>query len=563
MRKCIRTAAALLLALALAAGLFGCSIPAPIVSGGDKPHTTEPAATGSQTDTEDTQNMENAEDAGEQDWAGEEESSDPAPVETDPPVWEGPETVVYLALYDALAVEYGGYFYYVDRDDNLCRTTTDMTDYTLFCEAQIRGDVRIIAITDAGRMYLSSGGQSCYVDLAEGRDGMAADYGMVESQTFTGAALSIGIRALRGGWMYYTKSGENGLFRAKIGAVPEEENCIVFDKDIREAAVTGDYLIYTYNRGSRADLQVTLADDPDSLLLTIEGNGTYPTTMLAGTDDRSGTPLLLVSRYELIDRGAEYSVYDLSTLELATNSMLDSAKLQRLGYCFGKNGDEIVCFNNCLRFDPFGTFSDGSSQYYPNAYYTDDYLVSFFSITYAGNGWYFFADADQGGATHAIEEGGTELIPLVWPIKSARLPNDGSRENLAQMWCQERRKRYAFQIILNEIVQLRPDRFRAAVLRAVAGALTVFHARNRGQRALRQVQNFGQGVFLRSAIQPVAAALAVNSIDEPGLRQDGHDILQIFSGDLLAVCDLLQGDIFLQPAFRQIDHDAQRIAALC
>ena len=296
MRKCIRTAAALLLALALAAGLFGCSKLAPIVSGGDKPHTTEPAATGSQTDTEDTQNMENAEDTGEQDWAGEEESSDSAPVETDPPVWEGPETVVYLAPYDALAVEYGGYFYYVDRDDNLCRTTTDMTDYTLFCEAQIRGDVRIIGITDAGRMYLSSGGQSCYVDLAEGRDGMAADYGMVESQTFTGAALSIGIRALRGGWMYYTKSGENGLFRAKIGAVPEEENCIVFDKDIREAAVTGDYLIYTYNRGSRADLQVTLADDPDSLLLTIEGNGTYPTTMLAGTDDRSRTPLLLVSR---------------------------------------------------------------------------------------------------------------------------------------------------------------------------------------------------------------------------------------------------------------------------
>ena len=152
---------------------------------------------------------------------------------------------------------------------------------------------------------------------------------------------------------------------------------------------------------------------PDSLLLTIEGNGTYPTTMLAGTDDRSGTPLLLVSRYELIDRGAEYSVYDLSTLELATDSMLDSAKLQRLGYCFGKNGDEIVCFNNCLRFDSIGTFSDGSYKYYPDAYYTDDYLVSFFSITYAGNGWYFFADADQGGATHAIEEGGTELIPLV------------------------------------------------------------------------------------------------------------------------------------------------------
>ena len=175
MRKCIRTAAALLLALALAAGLFGCSKLTPIVSGGDKPHTTEPAATGSQTDTEDTQNMENAEDTGEQDWAGEEESSDPAPVETDPPVWEGPETVVYLAPYDALAVEYGGYFYYVDRDDNLCRTTTDMTDYTLFCEAQIRGDVRIIGITDAGRMSLSSGGQSCYVDLAEGRDGMAAD----------------------------------------------------------------------------------------------------------------------------------------------------------------------------------------------------------------------------------------------------------------------------------------------------------------------------------------------------------------------------------------------------
>lgn len=218
MRKCIRTAAALLLALALAAGLFGCSKLAPIVSGGDKPHSTEPAATGSQTDTEDTQNMENTEDTGEQDWAGEEESSDPAPVETDPPVWEGPETVVYLAPYDALAVEYGGYFYYVDRDDNLCRTTTDMTDYTLFCEAQIRGDVRIIGITDAGRMYLSSGGQSCYVDLAEGRDGMAADYGMVESQTFTGAALSIGIRALRGGWICTTRSPAKTVCSAQRSA---------------------------------------------------------------------------------------------------------------------------------------------------------------------------------------------------------------------------------------------------------------------------------------------------------------------------------------------------------
>ena len=74
-------------------------------------------------------------------------------------------------------------------------------------------------------MYLSSGGQSCYVDLAEGRDGMAADYGMVESQTFTGAALSIGIRALRGGQGRHEVLGENGLFREKIReAVPEEEN---------------------------------------------------------------------------------------------------------------------------------------------------------------------------------------------------------------------------------------------------------------------------------------------------------------------------------------------------
>ena len=103
-----------------------------------------------QTDTEDTQNTENTEDTGEQDWAGEEESSDSAPVETDPPVWEGPETVVYLAPYDALAVEYGGYFYYVDRDDNLCRTTTDMTDYTLFCEAQIRATSASLASRTPG-----------------------------------------------------------------------------------------------------------------------------------------------------------------------------------------------------------------------------------------------------------------------------------------------------------------------------------------------------------------------------------------------------------------------------
>ena len=36
------------------------------------------------------------------------------------------------APYDALTVEYEGGFYYIDAQGNLCRTTTDMTDYELY-----------------------------------------------------------------------------------------------------------------------------------------------------------------------------------------------------------------------------------------------------------------------------------------------------------------------------------------------------------------------------------------------------------------------------------------------
>ena len=318
------------------------------------------------------------------------------------------------APYDALTVEYEGGFYYIDAQGNLCRTTTDMTDYELYYYAPFGGDTRIIGVTNAGRMYLSNGTQSCYIDLFGGKDGTVGECRAVESQSFTGSPLPLALIGIRGQYMYYTKSDEPGLFRAQIAAQPEGEETIL-NTEIRNAAVVGDFLVYTYENGNRMNIEVVDVENTSTQLFSAESTSDKPVLNLVAADNRSGEAMIAYETHDPVGwliGGETLYVCNLQNSYVSAPVVVDSGKLPYMAYCFDGDGEELVSFKNCLRFSVIGKLSGTTSQYYPDAYYTDDNLQSFFAITYVGNDWYFFTDADQCGAQYAIKEAGDNIIRL-------------------------------------------------------------------------------------------------------------------------------------------------------
>lgn len=318
------------------------------------------------------------------------------------------------APYNALVVEYEDSFYYIDVQGCLCRTTTDMTDYELYCYTPFGGSCRIIGVTNAGRMYLSNGAQSCYIDLFGGENGTVGECRAIETQSFTGLSRPLALFGIRGQYMYYTKSDEPGLFRAQIAAQPEGEEKIL-NTEIRDAAVVGDFLVYTYENGNRMNIEVVDAENTSTLLYSAESTSDEPVLNLVAADNRSGTTMIAYETHDpvgwLIGGGSIYAC-NLENSYVAEPVVVDAGRLPFLAYCFDGDGEELVSFRNCLRFSVIGKLSGTTSGYYPDAYYTDDDFKSFFAITYAGNDWYFFTDADQGGAQYAIKEAGDDIIRL-------------------------------------------------------------------------------------------------------------------------------------------------------
>ena len=330
--------------------------------------------------------------------------------------FDGIETVEFSAPYDALAIEYNGSFYYIDVQGNVCRTTTEMTDYELYYPAPFGGDTRIIGVTNAGRMYISNGASSCYIDISGGSNAAAGGSCAVETLSFTGEPRPVAIVGMWDRFMYYTKSDEPGLFRAKIAAQPEEEEKLL-NTDVRSAAVVSDFLVYVYKNenGSRMYLEAVDVEDTTIQLFSAESTSDEPVLNLVAADDRCGQAMLAYETHDPVGwliGGETLYACNLDNSRVSAPVVMDYGRANFLAYCFDGDGEELVSFNNCLRFSVIGKLSGTTSGYYPDAYYTDENFRSFFAITYVGNDWYFFADGDQCGAQYAIQEGGTDIIRL-------------------------------------------------------------------------------------------------------------------------------------------------------
>lgn len=318
------------------------------------------------------------------------------------------------APYDALAVEYEDSFYYIDEQGRLCRTSTDMTDYELYCYTPFGGSCRIIGVTNAGRMYLSNGSQSCYIDLFGGENGTAGECRTIETQSFTGLPRPLALIGIRGQYMYYTKSDEPGLFRAQIAAQPEGEEKIL-NTEIRSAAVAGNFLVYTYENGNRMNIEAVDAENTGTLLFSAESTSDEPVLNLVAADNRSGRTMLAYETHDPVGwliEGESIYVCTLENSYVAEPVVVDSGRLPFMAYCFDGDGEELVSFENCLKFSVTGKLSGSTSEYYSDAYYTDETFRSFFAITYAGNDWYFFTNSAQCGAQYAIKEAGDDIIRL-------------------------------------------------------------------------------------------------------------------------------------------------------
>lgn len=398
--KIIKRAFAVLMTAALLTGLAGCFGGAVV----DDNNVQRPP---SQTTRE-------SDDA----TAGESENTDSDYIPDDEyepwPDFNEIEMAELSAPFDALAVEYEDSFYYIDEQGRLCRTSTDMTDYELYCHTPFGGSCRIIGITNAGRMYLSNGSQSCYIDLFGGENGTAGECRTIETQSFTGLPRPLALFGIRGQYMYYTKSDEPGLFRAQIAAQPEGEEKIL-NTEIRSAAVVGNFLVYTYENGNLMNIEVVDAENTSTLLFSAESTSDEPVLNLVAADNRSGKTMIAYETHDSVGwliEGESIYVCTLENSYVAEPVVVDSGRLPFMAYCFDGDGEELVSFKNCLRFSVTGKLSGSTSEYYSDAYYTDESFQSFFSISYAGNDWYFFTDADQCGAQYAIKEAGDDIIRL-------------------------------------------------------------------------------------------------------------------------------------------------------
>lgn len=410
MKERIKRMLALLLIAATAVGCFGCGRVSVVIDGNG--NATAPEREESTVVPDDTEALEEnnteaeySENDGQADYnSGAEEAS----------TFDEPEITMLSAPYNALAVDYDGCFYYIDAQGNICRTTIDMTDYELYYPAPFGGDTRIIGITNAGRMYISNGASSCYIDISGGSSGPAGERRAVETLSFTGEPRPVAIVGMWDRFMYYTKADEPGLFRANIAAQPQDEEKIL-NTEIRSAAVVSDYLVYVYKEGNRMYLEAVDVEETSVHLFSAESTSDEPVLNIVAADDRSGQAMLAYETHDSVGwlmSGITLYACNLDNSHIAEPVVMDSGTARNLSYCFDETGRYLLFFENCLRLKKLGSLSGTTDLYRADAYYTDEDFWSFFAMTCAGNDWYFFADSVQCGAQYAIQEGGTDIVRL-------------------------------------------------------------------------------------------------------------------------------------------------------
>ncbi len=329
------------------------------------------------------------------------------------PDFTGTETAELIAPYHALAVEYNGYIYYLDRNTNLCRADTNMKNYEMVLAHPLdnrllpsaNSTAYICGVTNAGMIYIGSTKGSCYLDAN------SADLWPLTTTTFSGAENPVQVFGISGEWMYYTKDRDTDkyLYRCKLGGAFDTEEQ-VFDFTICDAALTEDYIVLVCDGFKTLGYQ-RLDDLQKDGMNEIDSVSKYRTDLaLATVQD-------------------ELVVYDLSDDAYALGSKLCTINLRDgtthrgtniwglRGYGYYAKSDSLFYFDKHLSRRPVQEIEADASYSNANAYQSSEYLKASDCATVVGD-WLFFKGkrdsigSDLGGANFFIGLDGMTLNSL-------------------------------------------------------------------------------------------------------------------------------------------------------
>lgn len=117
--------------------------------------------------------------------------------------------------------------------------------------------------------------------------------------------------------------------------------------------------------------------------------------------------------------------------------------------------------------------------------------------------------------------------------------------------------------LANGLINLFPDLYRNAAAFFLAMVFFLFQASNRRQISFYHTQNAADCVLRRLFDQPIAPLGASYALHKPCPIQLRNDLLQIFAGDLLALCNFLYGNTVIRIMQRQFQHHTQGITTFC
>lgn len=130
---------------------------------------------------------------------------------------------------------------------------------------------------------------------------------------------------------------------------------------------------------------------------------------------------------------------------------------------------------------------------------------------------------------------------------------------------------YFYQVCYRDAVKkfichpaiIAPHRERTAVRGARAGRCSLGKTCYRSEFSLCQPQNLTHGIFSRLAAKPIAAALAVDTLNKRSACKQRHDLFDIFERNLLSFRYFAQRYISAVSVLRQIYHDSEGVSSAC
>ena len=97
---------------------------------------------------------------------------------------------------------------------------------------------------------------------------------------------------------------------------------------------------------------------------------------------------------------------------------------------------------------------------------------------------------------------------------------------------------------------------------AAARFTVAFRAGDRGQTALRRLDDLADGIVCGGSGKGIAAGLSALAFEQTRAAEGGDDGFKVLHGDLLPGSNIVEGEVPLVFVFRDVEHDAQSVPPL-